>query len=455
MIRYFSEYLTSWKKNAHRKPLIIRGARQVGKTFVIEKFGNEFFENLLKINFEEMPDLKQFFLTNDIEQIIQNVEIFFRRKIVPSKTLLFLDEIQTCPQAIVTLRYFYEKMPELHVIAAGSLLDHALNNLQYSMPVGRVEFAYMYPLNFYEFILALDEEPLVDLLRNYQIGQQIALPFHNKLMNYIRLYFFIGGMPEAVKVFASTKSLVDVERIHESIIKSFEFDFLKYGTRSQQNIMTKLMSFIPKACGQKFKYANFDDTLRSDAIRKAIDLLNMSRIAHIIHNTKSNGIPLEHDAVDKVFKALFIDIGLSNHILKLRISDIENLKTINEGMLAEQFIGQELFCLPPEYMESKIYYWMREKRNSEAEIDFLTQVGNKIIPIEVKAGKTGTLKSLHVFMLEKKLDIAVRFNSDLPSSTLVETLIKVDNGTKKVKFQMISLPFYLVREYSRLVEHIY
>ncbi|MCD4789998.1 MAG: ATP-binding protein [Bacteroidales bacterium] len=451
MIRFFTEYLTDWKNRTHRKPLIVRGARQVGKTYTIEKFGNKYFSDVIKVNFEETPELKQFFITNNVEQIVQNLEIYFGRKIKLSDTLLFLDEIQACPEAIVTLRYFYEKIPNLHVIAAGSLLDHTLNDLQYSMPVGRVEFAYMYPLSFYEFLIAINEKLLVEFLKSYKIQQKIPQPIHNKLIELVRLYFFIGGMPEAVKIYAETKSLINTERIHESIIKSLEFDFSKYGTRSQQITMTKLLKYVPRATGQKFKYANFDNSIRSDTIRKALDLLSMSRIIHLIHNTKATGIPLEHGAMEKVFKTLFLDIGLSNHILKLRLTDLENLNLYNEGSLAEQFIGQELLCLPPYFTENNINYWIREKRNSEAEIDYLIQSGNQIIPIEVKAGKTGTLKSLQIFVTEKKLEKAIRFNSDLPSSIQVDTSIKISNSIKKVNFQLISLPFYLVQEFNKFL----
>ena len=452
MKRFFTQYLHDWKQRKQKKPLIVRGARQVGKTYVIEEFGNKNFARVIKVNFEEAPDLKQFFITNNVEQIVQNLELYFGKKVVPSDTLLFLDEIQTCPEAIVSLRYFYENMPNLHVIAAGSLLDHTLNDLHYSMPVGRVEFAYMYPMCFYEFLLAAGQEQLIDFLINFTFKQSIASPVHNKLMEMVRLYFFVGGMPEAVKAYFESKSLVDVGRIHESIIKSLEFDFAKYSTRSQQITMTKLLRYIPRVSGQKFKYVNFSDSIRPDATRKALELLNMSRIVHLVQNTKAAAIPLEHGITDKVFKTLFFDIGLSNHILKLRLPDLESTKLNNEGGLAEQYVGQELLCIPPYFTENNIYYWTREKRNSSAELDYVVQSGNQIIPIEVKAGKTGTLKSLQVFVTQKNLKKAIRFNADLPSVVQVETSIKLDREMKGVNFELISLPFYLVHEFSRFLE---
>ncbi len=451
MKRFFTEYLVEWKNRTHKKPMIVRGARQVGKTYIIEEFGNQHFKELVKINFEETPELKQFFKTNDVGQTIQNLEVYFGKGIQVSDTLLFLDEIQICPEAIVSLRYFYEEIPGLHVIAAGSLLDHALNDLQYSMPVGRVEFAYMYPLCFYEFLDAAGENALVGFLKSYEIRDGIPLPIHDKLMRLTRAYFFIGGMPEAVNVYAETKSLVNTERIHESILKSLEFDFAKYGTRSQQITMGKLLKYIPKIIGQKFKYVNFNGSIRSDTIRRSLDLLSMSRIVHLVHNTKATEIPLGHGMVEKVFKPLFLDIGLANHVLKLRLTDLENKGLNNEGSLAEQFIGQELLCFPPYFTENSFYYWTREQRNSSAEIDYVIQMGNKIIPVEVKAGKTGTLKSLQIYVAEKKLDRAIRFNADLPSVVQVNTSVKINNAMEKVNFRLVSLPLYLVGELNRLL----
>ncbi len=451
MDRIITAYLSEWKERQTRKPLIIRGARQVGKTYTIEAFAEENYSVLIKINFEERPDLKPFFTTNNVEEILQNLEIYFGEKITTSGTLLFLDEIQACPEAIVALRYFLERKPDLHIIAAGSLLDHTLNDLQYSMPVGRVEFAYMYPLNFHEFLGAINEQSLVEFLRNYELGGDVPLPIHQKLLGFIRLFYRIGGMPEAVKVYKQTGSLIEVQRVHESLIRSLEFDFSKYGTKSQQQLMARLMNYIPKAIGHKFKYANFDNSIRSDSIKRALDLLNTSRIVHLVHSTKANTIPLKHGVNEKVFKPLMLDIGLMNHILKLPVTEMEGQNFHHEGGLAEQFIGQELISSPPHFMEQGVYYWMREKRNAAAEVDYLSEVDNQIVPIEIKAGKSGTLKSLQVFVVEKQLDKAIRFNAGLPSSTQVDTSIKIANTIKEVKFELISLPLYFIHEFRRFV----
>ncbi|MEA1878493.1 MAG: AAA family ATPase [Bacteroidota bacterium] len=451
MKREFTKYLEEWRLRKTRKPMIVRGARQIGKTYTIEAFGETNYERYVKIDFEENSELIGFFTTNDVLRIKQDIEVYFNTKFIAGETLLFLDEIQLAPKAIGALRYFYEKMPEIDVIAAGSLLDHTLNDLGFSMPVGRVEFSYMYPMNFMEFLGANNELSLVDFIQKYQFPQVITTPIHEKLLRYVRLYYVIGGMPEAVNNFVEEGNLPAVERVHESILKTLEYDFSKYGSRSQQFIMIKLLKYIPSAIGQKFKYSKAVPEQRAAPIRAALELMEMSRLVTLVKSTSASGPPLRLGVNDRAFKPIFIDIGLANHVLKLRLTDINNLTTINEGSLAEQFIGQQLQSLEPFYSESELYYWMREKRNSEAEVDFIMESRNCPIPIEVKAGKTGTLKSLQIYMYEKKLETAIRFNSAQPTKTKISTSIRIGTEKPQVNFDLVSLPMYLVSEYPRII----
>lgn len=455
MERFITTYLLDWKERPHRKPLIIRGARQVGKTYTIESFARENFDHSITINFEETPDLKEFFRTNDVADTCQNLELYSGKRVIPGRTLMFLDEIQACPDAIVSLRYFHERMPGLHVIAAGSLLDHAMNDMKTAMPVGRVEFAYMHPMNFPEFLTAMDEKGLYEFLRAYTMDKEIPAPVHKKLLRLVRLYYFIGGMPEVVETYNKTKGLTDVERIHESILRTLEYDFAKYGTRQQQEVLVKILRYVPRGVGKKFKYVHVDRTMRSERIKHALKLLEMSRIIHLVNNTKSGGLPLEQGRDDHSFKPLFLDTGLANHLLRLRLTGLEDLVTVNEGGLAEQFIGQQLLTEPPYYLDRELFYWIREKRNAEAEIDYLLETDRGILPVEVKAGKGGTLKSLHVFMAEKGLNTALRFNIDLPSLTRVETSINTVGNMRKAVFNLVSLPLYLVLEGGRIAKTIY
>lgn len=451
MKRYFSNYLAEWKERENRKPLIVRGARQVGKTYSIELFGSENFLNMVTVNFDETPEVSRFFSTNDVLEIIRNFEVYYSTRIEPGTTLLFLDEIQACPEAIPTLRYFHERAGDLHVIAAGSLLDHTLNEIRYSMPVGRVEFAYMYPMSFYEFLEAVSEEKLVEYLGAYALGEEIASPIHEKLLRLHRLYCFVGGMPEAVKDYSKSHSLVDAGRIHESILKSLEFDFAKYGTRAQQQVLVKLLRFLPKSTGGKFRYSRFDRSLRAESIRSALELLERSRICNLIHHTNAPGLPLETGKVEKTFKTLFLDSGLASHCLKVLLTNLDDVDLVNTGRIAEQFVGQELRCAEPWYIEPELYYWTREKKSSMAEIDYLVQAGGQMMPIEVKAGKTGTLKSLHLFMYEMKLSRAVRFYTGECSVSKMDVAVRTGDGVKNSQYELVSLPLYLVGEMKRIL----
>ncbi|MCF6170285.1 MAG: AAA family ATPase [Bacteroidales bacterium] len=443
MYREASDFLQDWKARKNRKPLIIRGARQVGKTFLVEQFASD-FDLFIRINFEENPEFKVLFQTNDVKTILENLSFEFRTKIEPEKTLLFLDEIQACPEAIPALRYFYEKVPELFLIAAGSLLDHVLNEMNYSMPVGRVEFLYVHPLSFKEFLIAGGENLLVNYLSLFNTDKTITHLIHEKLLKLLRTYFFVGGMPEAVKTYFETSDLLEVERVHESILTSMELDFTKYTKNNQAEYLRRVFRYVPRGIGNKVKYVNIDRSVKSIYLKQAFTKLEMSRIVHRIMATSSAAIPLENNLKEDVFKPLFFDIGLASHILKVRLRDLGNLMLLNEGTLAEQFIGQQLLCRQPFFIDRRLFYWNREKRDASAEIDYLVEIENKVIPIEVKAGKTGSLKSLQVFVAEKQKDFAIRFNTDLPSLTEANVSLKFGNTVKPVTYNLLSLPLYMV-----------
>ncbi len=453
MYRQLIEYLKHWKNKTHRKPLILRGARQTGKTYLVRQFARQEFDIFLEVNFERDLDLCSLFKHNDITTIIASLEIYFNKKIIPGKTLLFFDEIQVCPPAIAQLRYFYEQLPHLHIIAAGSLLDFTLRDFQYSMPVGRVEFAYLYPMNFYEFLRAIDQLSLLEFLQNFDIHTNIPGPVHNRALQFLSLYYLTGGMPEAVSVYKSTGSLKDVENVHESILTSLQYDFAKYGTRKQQEILIKLLRFLPKALGRKFKYVSVDKNLRSDEIRKALFLMEQARIVHLLYHSSALNPPLEYGVNSRIFKPVFLDIGLANHLLHLRLATSEILLE-NRGALAEQFVAQQLLTLPPYFEERKLFYWQREKRNAEAELDILTELENEILPIEIKSGKEGRLKSLQIYMLEKNKPLAVRFYAGLPAVQNISTSVKVGGQLKPVSFRLLNLPLYLALNLPELIQKV-
>jgi len=452
MKREINQYLLEWKDRSDRKPLIIRGARQVGKTYTVESFARQCFKSLVKINLEEKPEFRKLFDKNDTKLIINEISILLEADIDFGATLLFLDEIQTSPNAIRVLRYFYEQIPELHVIAAGSLLDLTLNEIQYSMPVGRVEFCYMYPMNFQEFLEANAQPKLAGYIKNYNFKTSFSPVMHDKILQFLRLYFFIGGMPEAVKTYINTKKLSDVERIHSNIITSLIYDFAKYGTRKQQENMIAVFKYSANNTGRKIKYVHINKETRSTFLKEAFFKLEMSRVLYLVRHTNVASSPVNDLLNNNVFKPVFLDIGLANHIGNVQLIDIENLITHNEGMLAEQFVGQELISSNKPFIDGKLFYWMREKKNANAEIDYLLQHKNRLYPVEVKAGKTGTLKSLHLYLYEKKLKTGIRFNLDKPSIGDFSISMQNIGVNTSLNYKLISLPLYLTSVFPSFLE---
>jgi predicted AAA+ superfamily ATPase len=443
MKRFIESYFHKWKINPRRKPMILRGARQVGKTFLIDKFGQENFKYYLKVNPEKDSIVKSVFNSKNPQLIINELSAIYNVPVVEGETLLFIDEIQLLPEAIASLRYFYEEMPGLHVITAGSLLDHTLNELPYSMPVGRVEFAYMYPLNFNEFLMANKQDGLIAYMTDFSFKDTYSLAIHQKLTEYLRLYFFIGGMPEAVKVYLETKNLIEVGKVHSEILTSFKYDFAKYGTRKQQEHLNNCLEYSAKNIGKKVKYVNIDRNAHSSNLKDAMLKLELSRIIHLVRRTSSSKVPIDQYVDNNRFKPIFLDIGLVCSMSKIKLSDIGELVTNFEGVLAEQFVGQELIASFEHFEDGKLYYWSREAKNANAEIDFLVQVNNKIYPVEVKAGRTGTLKSLQLYLAEKNVNSGIRFNLDLPSvGDNLQTVINIKGKMKPFNYSLVSMPLY-------------
>ena len=443
MKRDIIEAFKEWKERKNRKVLIVRGARQVGKTYSIEYFANKYFNNYITVNLEEKPGLQYVFKQRDPHFIVNELSVLYKHDIVPGKTLLFIDEIQESPEAIRSLRYFYEKIPGLHVIAAGSLLDHTLRDINYPMPVGRIEFLYMYPLSFKEFLMALGYEKLLSSIKEYYFSKTIKKAIHLECLKLLRLFFFIGGMPEVVKTYYDTQKLFDVERIQNNIVTAFQYDFSKYGTKKQQDLLRSVFHYCARNIGKKVKYSKISHDIRSSEIKEAFERLNMSRIIHLIRYTKSPGLPLTEMLSDRIFKSLFLDIGLANNLSGIKLPDTETIMIVNEGALAEQFIGQELFVLNESFKDACLFYWIREEKNSHAEIDYLYQHHNRIIPVEVKAGKSGSLKSLHVYLFEKKAGLGIRFNQDIPSKETFKVKVRTGKGEGEIKYTLISLPLYM------------
>lgn len=447
MQRQQLQFLTRWLHNKNRKPLIIRGARQVGKSTLVQLFAAQQGMTLMTTNLERYPTLASTFASNDPEQILQQIEALPRMPAVNESALLFLDELQAVPEAIPALRYFYEDQPQLPLVCAGSLLEFVLAAHQFSMPVGRVQYLHMGPMTFSEFLLALGEDKLYQVVTEYQPSDEIGEVAHQRLLQLLRSYYFVGGMPEAVAAFAETRSYQSVSEVHNSIIETYRDDFPKYGKNRDQNRMLDVFNFAARNVGVKVKYSNISREDQSAVLKKDLELLCMARVISKVVHSHCSGLPLQANLEEKVYKLLFLDVGLMNAICGLNwrtLSQFDDLKLVNEGAIAEQFVGQHLQALLAESPNRELTYWLREGRSANAELDFVVALEGQIIPVEVKAGASGSMKSLHQFMAEKQAPFAVRFDAGLPAISTINAVVNSDNQRKDVSYKLVSLPLYLV-----------
>ena len=370
--------------------------------------------------------------------------------IEPGKTLLFLDEIQAAPEVFAALRYFHEEMPELHIIAAGSLLEFVLQEHSFSMPVGRIEYMHLGPMTFEEFLVASGREKLQQWLTSYALEDSVPEGLHRELLTLIRQYCVVGGMPEAVAAFLRNGSYQECEQVQQSILSTYRDDFAKYAAKTKHRRIEKMFAAIPQLVGRKFKYSHVDREERARELGAALHLLCLARVAHQVKHSHGNGIPLGAETDDRAFKVLFLDVGLLCRACGLSVLDVEkesDIILVNSGAVCEQLVGQHLLLSGTFYDDPILHCWMRDKPNSSAEVDYLTAIGPHVIPVEVKAGATGRLKSLHLFLSEKKCGFGLRFNSDIPS--LLDT--RVSRGaTDEMPFRLLSLPFYMLGQMRRL-----
>ncbi|MBC8443337.1 ATP-binding protein [PVC group bacterium] len=452
MHRAVIEYLVAWKDNPRRKPLVLRGARQVGKSYLARAFARSHFRNLVEINFEENSDLGRLFDGRSPDQIVPRLELHSGAKIVPGETLLFLDEVQAAPQVFASLRYFHEHLSSLHVMAAGSLLEFVLEDHDFSMPVGRIEYLHLGPMTFEEFLVALGRSQLADFLQTYAVGDEMPVPIHEQLLGLLREFMVIGGMPEAIQAYVETKSFIECDKVKQSVLSTYADDFSKYGSRVNTPRVQRVFQRLPHLVGSKFKHTQVDRDQQAREIGKALHLLCLARIAYKIHHSSCNGVPLGAEIDERKFKALFLDVGMLCRSCGLSLSELEDtddLTLVNSGAVCEQFAGQHLLYSRQFFEEPELHYWSREKRQSSAEVDFVVSVGTKIIPIEIKAGKTGRLKSLHMFLRERARSFGVRLNTDVPS--LLDTEAALPSG-EVLPYRLLSLPLYLVGQTRRLCE---
>lgn len=401
--RQIYQDLDIWKHSIDRHPLLVRGARQVGKSFAIRTWAKKNFQNYLEINLEESKSLGKIFegdLTIDL--MLEKIELGTGINLRHPDSILFIDEIQCQPRALMALRYFYENFPELHVIAAGSLIEFVIEEV--GIPVGRVDQLYVHPINFTEFLLALNKEHLVKQINKSKLASKISDIAHNQLLNCLRTYYYVGGMPSAVATYISSGDLGATSAVHARIIKGYEDDFQKYSKKSDWGLLQSIFKRSPSLVGNsRLKYSNLDREIRGEKLKKALELLCKAQILTKVISTYSKKIPLESGIQEKFFKIIYLDIGLLHHQLGFDWRSIEidkDLTDIKSGAFAEQFIGQELRSKSSVNKNIDLYYWYRSVKGSDAEVDYIINYKNLPTPIEVKSGSRGTLKSLIQYIKE-------------------------------------------------------
>lgn len=403
--------LNQWKNSPNRKPLLLRGARQVGKTHLVRSFGVN-FEQFIEINFEKNPNLKKIFEYDlDPIRITKELSLILKKKITPGNTLLFIDEIQEAPKAIIALRYFYEEIPQLHVIAAGSLVDFAID--QVGVPVGRLEFLYMYPLSFIEYLIAKDYHDLAISIINHPINTPISDIIHTQALKLLGEYMAIGGMPEAVNHWIQNEDLELCSNILKNIKNAYEQDFSKYTKKHEIKYIDLLFKQIPSMICQHFTFSSLSTQYRKRELEPSLGLLEKAGIINQVFKSIGAGIPLGAQADFNKFKITMLDIGLNQAILGLELKDwfIDPIATLsNKGNMSESFVGQELLAYSNASDKHQLYYWQREQRGSHAEIDYLIASHQTILPIEVKSGHGGSLQSLKLFLETHSAPYGIRFS---------------------------------------------
>jgi predicted AAA+ superfamily ATPase len=448
-------HLRAWLSRPRRKPLVLRGARQVGKTELVRGCARAAGRRLCEVNLERHPELERVFRTSDPGAILDEVAFVAGRRPNATDSILFLDEIQAAPSALPALPYLAEEFPDLPIVAAGSLLEFALREHRFSMPVGRIEYGFMGPLTFAEFLGALGETQLAELLSGWTWGQTFPESAHRRLLACLRQFLLVGGMPEAVAAFATGRDPADASAIHASILETYRDDFAKYAAAVRIPQVRRVFDHIPAHVGQKVKYTRIDPDARTAETRGALELLCEARVVFRVTHSDATGLPLGAAVRTRVFKTFFLDVGLVNHACGVRHLPVQALaqaRFINEGAMAEQFVAQHLLFAGDFHSRPELFYWLREGRSGNAEVDFLTTAETTVVPVEVKAGAAGSLKSVLRFAAERGSRLALRLDANLPRRDLLRHRLGAGPGeAQEVETELLSLPLYLIGQAGRLV----
>ena len=431
--------LREWAESSHRKPLVLRGARQVGKTTVVKEFAKE-FDTFLHLNLEQQADKKVFEANHSPEDVLTGIYLLKNKERKQGKTLLFIDEIQTSPKAVALLRYFYEEMPDLFVIAAGSLLETLIDK-HISFPVGRVEYMALRPCSFSEFLGAIGEEQIKEKLLTGELPDTI----HERVMKLFNEYVLVGGMPEVVALYAEKRDIVALRKVYDTLLNGYQDDVEKYANNKMEaNVLRHILKNGWRYAGQRIKFECFGESnYKSREVGEAFRTLEKAMLLELVYPTVSTDLPISPD-LKKSPKLLWLDTGIVNYVAKnqLELFGTQDISEHWKGKVAEHIVGQELLATN-ESVSSQRNFWVREARNSQAELDFVIQSDTQLLPIEVKSGHNSKIKSMHLFMEQAKSNLAIRFWN----SSFSNDIIKLPSGKT---YTLLNFPFY----YAECIEKI-
>lgn len=408
--RNIDDKLLEWKESPRRKPLLIRGARQVGKSTAVRHLGKG-FKYFVEVNLESQPSIRQLFTKDiDVHRTCEAISATLGIPVVAGKTLLFIDEIQVCQEAIMSLRYFKEDYPELHVIAAGSLLEFTLEELP-SFGVGRIRSLYMYPFSFDEFLLAQGLDTTVDFKHKATSLSPLPEAVHNKLVEQLKTFYLVGGMPAAITEWVESKSYIECTRVHNDILDTYQDDFFKYKSRISPALLRQVLRSVALQAGCKFVFRQVADDIHSSVIKEALHLLTLAGLIKPVTHSDGNGVPLGAEENCNYTKYLFLDFGLMQTMLGTPAANVllsSDVDFVNKGAASEMFAGLELVKNHDCFQKAEMYYWQNLSRGTNAEIDYLVVKDGIVVPIEVKASTRGSMQSLWLFMRKKGLHRAIR-----------------------------------------------
>ena len=415
--RRIDSVLLEWKNSTRHKPLLLRGARQVGKSCAVRHLG-ECFDHYIEVNFEKRKELRSVFdQTSDVKEIAARLGALFNTPVIPGKTLLFLDEIQACPKAIESLWPFKEDYPELHVVAAGSLLEFALKEMP-SFGVGRIRSMFMYPMSFDEFLSATGNKGWVEAKLAASPGNPLPTELHQAIVQQFRTFLIVGGMPASVAAWVDSHDYIECQDELEDIQQTYYDDFVKYSKRLDPQLLRNTLRSVIMQSGNKFVYSHVEGGYRSDDVKLALSMLCDAGIIKLVQHSSANGIPLGAEVNEKFRKYYYLDTGLQLRVLDLELGGAKEMTElivagaatdlVNKGSIAEQVAcWEQLKYLSPR-VQHDLYYWQNLDDGTISEVDFLTTRNMKVLPIEVKSGTNGKMKSLREFMRKKHVANAVR-----------------------------------------------